>query len=401
MNRTGTALFAALEAALTVAVGIGAPLLVLTVMWGAQYGFALDWFVFWRAAVDTWLVGHGVDLLVTLDAPLSDSLGLPVAQRTFDVTIAPLGIAVVTLLLAMRAGRRIGLTRYRELGAVAAIATIATLAGVAAATAAHPFARPSIAQSIVLPTLVFAGGLAIGFLRTPRPAGDDTGSSLRDWIADWPATVRVGVASALRGGAAAATLIIGASAVLISVLLVINYATVVSLYESLHAGIAGGFALTFAQLAGLPNAVVWGASWLVGAGFAIGTGSSVGPIATSLGPIPAVPMLGALPTGELAYGFLGLLIPIIAGFLIGAIGYNRIPAGERVANVLLASTMGSGIVAGILLGLLAWFSAGAAGPGRLVEVGPNPFIVAALAAIEVGGAALLGQLAASRRTTTR
>jgi hypothetical protein len=51
-----------------------------------------------------------------------------------------------------------------------------------------------------------------------------------------------------------------------------------------------------------------------------------------------------------------------------------------------------GLVAGIMLGLLAWFSAGAAGPGRLVEVGPSPWLVGLFATLEVGVAAALGLL---------
>jgi hypothetical protein len=397
MNRTGTVVFAALEAALVVAVGIGVPLLVLTLMWAVQFGFTTDWTIFWRAAVDTWLLGHGVDLRVTLDPDLASSLAVSAADRTFAVTIAPLGIAIVTVVLAMRTEIRIGATRFRSLGAVAALATVLGLSWLATASAVDEFAQPSLAQGIVLPTLVFALGLAVGLLRTPRPDGDTTGSSVRDWIADWPDTVRAAVAASLRGGAAAATMVIGVSAVLVSLLLAINYATVISLYESLHAGVTGGIVLTMAQLSAMPNAVVWTASWLVGPGFSIGEGSSVSALATHLGPIPAVPMLGALPTGELSVGFLGLLVPIVAGFLVGAVGGTRIPAGERVPTVLLGSALGSGAVAGILLGLLSWFSAGAAGPGRLVEVGPNPVAVALFAALEVGIAAVLGQLAASRR----
>jgi hypothetical protein len=397
MNRTGTIVFAALEAALVVAVGVGVPLLILTIMWAVQFGFATDWTVFWRAAADSWLLGHGVDLRVALDDELARGLAVAEADRVFEVTIAPLGIAILTVVLAMRTGARIGATRFRELGAGIAVLVVLVLSWLVGASAVDEAARPSIGQSIVLPTLVFALGLGIGLLRTPRADGDETGSSIRDWIADWPGTVRAGVAASLRGGAAAATIVIGISAVLVAVLLVVNYATVIALYESLHAGVTGGIALTAAQLAAIPNAVIWTASWLVGPGFSIGAGSNVSALATHLGPIPAIPMLGALPRGELAFGFLGLLVPIVAGFLVGAVGAARIPERERVPSVLLGSALGSGLVGGVTLGLLAWFSAGAAGPGRLSDVGPHPLAVAFFAALEIGIAAVLGQLAASRR----
>jgi hypothetical protein len=54
-------------------------------------------------------------------------------------------------------------------------------------------------------------------------------------------------------------------------------------------------------------------------------------------------------------------------------------------------------VGGVILGLLAWFSAGAAGPGRLADVGPNPWAVGVAAAIELGVAATIGLLTTVRR----
>jgi hypothetical protein len=56
-----------------------------------------------------------------------------------------------------------------------------------------------------------------------------------------------------------------------------------------------------------------------------------------------------------------------------------------------------GVAGGAIAGLLAWASAGAAGPGRLVDVGPDPLSVAGWAALEIGLAAAVGLLAASRQ----
>jgi hypothetical protein len=65
-------------------------------------------------------------------------------------------------------------------------------------------------------------------------------------------------------------------------------------------------------------------------------------------------------------------------------------------RALLLIAVGIGAVAGIQLGLLAWWSSGALGPGRLHDVGPNPWIVAGLAAAEVAVAAAIGLAAAGR-----
>src|SRR5690606_18860563 len=117
---------------------------------------------------------------------------------------------------------------------------------------------------------------------------------------------------------------------------------------------------TIAQLAFLPNLVVWAISWFVGPGFAIGVGSSIGPLGTNLGPVPAVPFLGALPTGDLAWGFLGLLVPALAGFFAGLLVRRTLTQGIRMpvplSRMILAG-LSIGAIAGIILGLLAWFSA--------------------------------------------
>ena len=106
MNRTIVALLAALEALIAVAVGIGIVLVPLTVLWAAQFGMAVDWAVFWRAAADVWLAGHGVDLAVTLPAVTVATLGLPAASAAFPLTIAVLGFALLTAAFGVRAGLR-------------------------------------------------------------------------------------------------------------------------------------------------------------------------------------------------------------------------------------------------------------------------------------------------------
>lgn len=401
MNRPLTALFAALEAVLVLGVGIGIPLVPLTVVWAAQYGFAIDWSVFWRASVDTWLLGHGVDVNVTLDTVLAADLGVAPSDSSFFVTIAPLGFALLTLLLAMRAGRRVGETRFRGMGGLVSLATFGVLSALLTLTAVYPLARPSLAQGFTLPALVFALGLGIGLLQTRRPAEDDNGSSIRDWIADWSPSIRLAAATALRAGAASVAAVVAVSALLVAVLLAVNYATVISLYESLHSGVVGGIAVTVGQLAFLPNLVLWAASWLVGPGFAIGVGSSVSPLATHLGPVPAVPFLGALPSGELAFGFIGLLVPVAAGFLVAAVLRRRLVDEldvDRPQLWLAGIGLGSGVVAGALLGALSWAAAGSAGPGRLAEVGADPLAVGVFAAIEVGASCVVGLLVARSRS---
>ena len=399
MNRQLTALFAAFEAILVVAIGVAIPLVPLTLLWGIQYGLAIDWAVFWRVSVDTWLLGHGVDITMTLDPVTAAQLGLPAAGAPFTLTIALLGFALLTVLLGVRAGRRVAETRFRLLGELVSLTTFALASFAVTFTALHADARPSLVQGTLLPTLVFAVGMAIGVRRT-RNLQDDRGSSIRDWINDWPAPVRDVVTTALRGGAAAAATVFTLAAVLTAAAILVSYARIITLYESLHTEVLGGVTITLAQLALLPNLIIYTASWLVGPGFALGTGSAVSPLDTQLGPIPAIPVLGALPPGALAFGFVGLLVPVVTGFLVGAIlgpGARR-KLGRRDLAIV---AVGIGLVGGVILGLLAWASTGAAGPGRLQDVGPNPLAVGGWATLELGLAAMVGLFASLKRSSAK
>ena len=211
-------------------------------------------------------------------------------------------------------------------------------------------------------------------------------------MAGLPIDTRAIGSAALRAGAAAAALILVLSAVALTALLVFGYADIIRLYEALHTEVVGGVAVTALQLALLPDLVVWTASWFIGPGFAIGTGSQVSPLGTSLGPLPALPIFGALPTGESSLAFAGLLVPVVAGFFAGAAvrpALARALDGVRLPAVLLVG-LGGGVAGAVLLGLLAWASAGSAGPGRLADVGPSPVAVAVVALLELAPAIAIG-----------
>jgi hypothetical protein len=402
MNRSLTALFASFEALLVVGIGIAIPLAPLTILWGVQYGFAADWGMFWRASVDVWLLGHGVDMTMVLDPLTATSLGFPDAAQPVTLTIAALGFSLLTVLLGVRAGHRVAETRYRLLGEFVSISTFGLLSFLLALSAIYPSARPSLWQGTILPTVVFGIGIVIGSLKERRSDGE--GSSIRDWINDWRPQSRIIVAQSLRGGAAAAAVLVLAASVLAAIQMTLSYSRMISLYESLHTEVLGGLVLTLGELAFLPNLVIWTASWLIGPGFTIGTGSMVSPLATQLGPLPAIPLLGAVPVGEHSLGFIGLLAPVLAGFFVAIVirgGVIRGIGGANRNTSLLAVGLGVGAVGGIVLGLLAWFSSGAAGPGRLVDVGPNPWSVGIWAAVEFSAGALLGLFATARNPLAR
>ncbi|HEY8589034.1 MAG TPA: DUF6350 family protein [Naasia sp.] len=396
MNRSMTAVSAALDAVLAVAIGIAVLLAPLTALWAFQYGLAVDWAVFYRAAADFWLLGHGVDVRFVLDPALASGLGLAGADQPFVVTIGVLGFAVLSALLAARTGGR--LDAHAALGAGVAIGTFALLSAAVTLTAGAEAAQPSRWQGVLLPTLVYAAGLGVGRVLLTRPAPGESG--VPPLLARVPAEWRALGASALRIGAASVAGLLAAASLAVAVLLVFSYARVIALYESLQAGGLGGAILTLGQLAVVPDLVVWTAAWLTGPGFALGTGSSVSPLGTVVGPIPALPVFGALPSGALEWGFLGLIVPVVLAFLAGAIARPRLDRDLYVPASIgeaLGAAAGAGVVGGVLLGILAAASSGSAGPGRLADVGAEPLLVGAITALEIALGAAAGLLSSRRR----
>lgn len=396
MNRALTVIFCALEALLVVGIGVGISLVPLSLLWAFEYGLQVDWAVFWRVAADAWLIGHGVDVHVPLGGDATELFGVDAVQA-FDITIAALGFALVTVLLAVRAGRRIATTPHRRLGFVTATAIFGILALGVVASASHPAAQPSLVQGVVLPTLVFSAGLALG-ARRARGERLATRTAVTDVLGRVPDKVRVVVGASLRGGIAAVAGVMIVSALACATLIGVSYAEVVALYESVHTGVLGGIALTLGQLVLAPNMVLWAAAWFVGPGIAIGVGSSVGPLATNLGTIPVVPVFGAVPVEAPEWGFIGLLVPIVAAFIAGWAVRPALSSrdGHVPLAVQLSTGAGIGVAGGSILAVLTAAAAGSVGPGRLAVVGADPVLVGLWAALEFAVAATIGIVTGSR-----
>ncbi|HWD61034.1 MAG TPA: DUF6350 family protein [Humibacter sp.] len=422
MNRIAVSLLAALDAVIALGIGVAIPLVPLTIMWGVQFNLAADWVTFWRAACDVWLLGHGVDVTVTLDPAAAAGFGLS-GQTVFTVTIAALGFAVLTALLGSRTGRRAWATPHAITASVTGVVVFAVLSTVVTLSAHTGPIVPSLLQGAILPAGVFALGIVIGLAAAETRDRADTGLAdhgARDhepggrasvpWpVGSWSPSTRAVLAASLRGAVAASLLIVAVAALFLAVLMAVRYGRIVALYEALQPGALGSAALTLTQLALLPNAVIWTASWLAGPGFALGTGSSVDPTQTLVGPLPNVPLLGVLPQGDPAFGLIGVLAPVLCGVAAGVLTRQRLNrmsahgtlrlsrqddwSTGRLALVVLGTAVGSGAI----VGLLAWWSAGAIGPGRLQHGGPNGLLVAGAVALEVLIGAAIG-IALRRRS---
>jgi hypothetical protein len=397
VTRRLTLLFAGFEALLVAAIGVAIPLLLATLMWAIQFGFGPDWAIFWRGAVDVWLIGHGVDVSFTLDELTAATIGAP-AGTVVLVTIAALGFALLTLVLGVRAGARVAETGHRLLGELTAFVVFGGASLLLTLSAVHPAARPSIWQGALLPAIVFGAGLVLGVLRADADRGAETHGRLATWEASVHPRVRAGLRAALTAGAASVMLVMLVSAVTATVVLATGYAQVIRLYEALHTEVLGGIVLTAGQFAFVPNVVIWVASWFAGPGFALGVGSQVSPLGTAVGPLPAIPLLGALPSGELSFGYLGLAVPVVAAFLAATAVrpalVRAVGDGSRLAWSAFVTLVG-GAAGGVLFGVLAAASAGALGPGRFDHVGPDALAVGLASALEFAIGLALGFAAAS------
>jgi hypothetical protein len=200
---------------------------------------------------------------------------------------------------------------------------------------------------------------------------------------------------------------VGVAALVVSVLLVLNFSSVISLYEALQPGAYGIIALSIAQLALLPTVVVWVFSWLIGPGFALGVGAMVSPLGTSLQAVPALPLAGIVPQVVPSWSLAIIALPAVIAFGAGIASRTRLlgetrgglwvgdsgtpwfaqPALMSLFSALLASVVAAG--GGALLAALA---GGEMGPGRFVQVGPDPATIALWWGTEVFAGVLLGFL---------
>lgn len=405
MRRTTIALLAALEASVAALIGLGAAFVPLVLLWAVHFGLAVDLAVFMRAAADIWLLGHGVDLIVQLDEVTAGRIGLPGAGDPFPITIALLGFALISVAFGVRIGRRSAAGGHSFSGGIAAILVFGVAGGALALAASVGAAHADPWQGALLPAATMALGVVMGAVGESLREASRTDAAtglVRRALTSVPPAVVAGARTSVRVGAGAAFGVLSLAAALVAVLVALDYATIAGLYQSLEAGVDGGIALTVAELALLPNVVVWAGAWLLGPGFAIGSGSLVSTGGTLLGPVPGIPLLGALPAEAPGLGALWLIVPVLLAFL-GAWLVSTDPGVDRDERRSpwwspLAAGVGAAAVAAIVLGLAAWWSGGAAGPGRLADVGPQPWAVAGVAAATVGIGAIVGGYAAWARS---
>ena len=172
------------------------------------------------------------------------------------------------------------------------------------------------------------------------------------------------VRPALRGAAVALLGVLGLAALTLLVVLVVHAGDVFSLGGRLAPGPVGGALLVLACVLTVPNAVLWSAAYLLGPGFTVGVATSVSPSGVVLGPVPAFPLLAALPSpGDApAWAPALLVLPVLAGAVGGALAARGLPAGSWWHTAAAGAAAGG--VAGVLLAGLLLVSRWRGGTGR-------------------------------------
>ena len=397
-------LIGAQDALFVLTVSIGFLVLSSTVIWLLENTASSDWIESFRGALDVWFVAHGVGLNV------AGGVIEGVTSPAFEFGLAPLGLIGLVLLFGRRTAHRFANTTELWPAWVGSIGVYWVAAFLLIPVASTPGVAPISAEAAFLPALVYGASVIFSSLvyKTPRTAVPLAAArervALREWFEDFRDRGNWFLSSisapVLRAGTAIVASLLAISALLIALLIGFSWINVIRLYEALQVTLVGGFTLTFGQIALLPNIVIYGASWLTGTGFSIGTGSHVSPLGTELGPIPTFPIFGALPVGELGFGMIVVAVPVAIAF-IATVAIKRHAEAVRFnfASPLAAALsvgVGVGLVAAVELGLLGWFATGGIGPDRLSFFGVNPWVLALVTFIAVAPAATLAAFFSTR-----
>ena len=339
----------------------------------------IPWFVLapvgaLAVAAAGWLLMAGPAALGWLTSPesqLADALGL--ASRVLllangavttiggqPVSIAPLGLTLVLILLGVPVAglaARAAIDETDDLrGLVLRVG--GTYAGTYVVfTTLIAFFVPETSAIRAFLGSALVGGLS-GFWGVTRAVGYNP-------CERWPVRLR----PFSRGIGVAVLICVGTGAALLAAVLILGRDRIAAIADGLGGDGTAGILLIVIQLVWLPNLVIWAMAWALGAGVTLGEGTLLDMNGTSLGFLPSIPVLGAVPdpgpVSELAW--LWLLGGVLAGVLAAlVITLNR--SSERFYETSLAGGL-AGILAGVLLFVLAWCASGGLGTQRLAHVG--------------------------------
>ena len=393
MNRGLSFAIAALQALIIVATAIGIVVAPLTLAWFLEGDGSVDWIVTRRVAVYAFLLACGVPIQI------SGGELAGIEFSTFVMAAMPLGMTLMMALMAIRIGYRLSAASSLWPAWIGGGLAFGGISYGASLLAQHESVTLDEFQPLWIPALFFSGLLLISSVSGKRfelfPGAN--GPEAKERVAIRAAAVKAfeslhwslktALSPAVRVGLGVVATLVFTSSAVITLALGFGWIEVIRLYEELGLSVLGGVMLTLGQLAILPNLIIFGSAWISGVGFGIGTGSLVSPMATQLGPIPALPIFAAIPTGGFDRGILFALVPVVAAF-VGTIMVRRHADqmrweyGTRYSAAFSLSLLAA-LTAGILSFLLAVLASGSFGPGRFAEVGISPLLFAGVVFLQV------------------
>ena len=176
-----------------------------------------------------------------------------------------------------------------------------------------------------------------------------------------------------------------------------GYAT---LSRSLGGAAAGALGLLGLEVLLLPNAAAAVLGLAAGPGFSVGAGTLVSVHGVTLGAVPALPMLAALPDTQAVplIAFASQVIPAVAGLVAGRTVGRRF--GDEDGGSVVAGLTGllAGVLLGVVSGLLAWVAGGSLGNGALADVGAPALATGIAVAAQSGIAAAIAATVARWRS---
>lgn len=324
--------------------------------------------VLWPRAVAVgaalWLLGHGAMLQV------GDAV----------VSVVPLGITLLSVFACYASARRSARASLSAWGAgvggyVTVVALTVLLTGSVGPAGAGPGSIVRLAVGVLV---ISAVGLGVGMVRA---------GSLRELTRPWWSRLPPTVRTSVTGGTLVTAALVGVAAVVTGVWALAGRAATGDVIEGLGLDTLGGVLFAFAQLALVPNLVLWAMAWLAGPGFAVGAGTVFSPDQVVSGPLPAVPLLGALPPPGSEGGLLRW-VPVVV-VLVGALAGWWLHRRTEVTTPWqpFANVAGTAVAAGVLAAVCCLLAGGSAGPGRLSVVGASAVVVGLVVAglTAVGG----------------
>lgn len=399
MKRIVTAVVTALEALAIVLAGIGIIAVPVLLVWLFSYGLAGDPSQVFGLILSLWFFGHGSSLTVALDSSAALALGLPAVAVSAVFSLVPLGFTLFTAGLSARIGARMAAMKPSDAawGAAAGGITFFLLSLLLSTVAPRPPVGFSIFHAAIMPALVSAVGIGLGYL--VRSIQDDAAwfVALKEWGFSripsnyewmWPAGLM-----GLRIAGVALLGLVAASSLVFTVNLIAHYVDVISLSQQLHVDVIGTIVLFLVNLAYLPTMLIWTLSWIVGPGFSLGIGASISPVAVVVGPVPGIPVLGAIPSSVNGFSLAIVLLVIASGALASAavLRSHRAAGGDRPnLKVMTVYALKASVAVGIVVWLLMTLAVGSIGPDRLSVVGPHPWPVAGFSALEIFAGVALG-----------